>query len=459
MKTTWTGDVAILGAGPAGTLLAARLAQANIKTALIERRPQGKAGAQWVNGVAAHFFDKARVDLPKPPELLGRDHPFVMLSPSGNKRINIDPNPILEVDMRLLGTRMLSQATEAGADLFFEHEVTHVHLDPKGRPTSLTARHKQQTITINAKLMVDASGLTGVIRREIPDMSWACPPPRPHDLCTAAQQVHRVTDRAAARAFLARHHTQPNHTLAWTSTEGGYSVLNVRIDEQLQHISILTGATVGRQGRSGKRMLEDFTKEHPWVGDKVFGGARAIPLRRPYTRLVAHGAALLGDAACQVYATHGSGIGIGLVAADMLAQVIIQARTARQDIGARSSLWPYAARFHKQWGGLLGAADLMRRFTQRQSKAQVEALFDLLPPSMVHAALASVVSTPKLRELPSMLGNALRHPRTVRRLLPVLLRLPLVAMVARTYPAQDHPHHEVDLYRYERRLQQLLDAN
>jgi flavin-dependent dehydrogenase len=454
----WRGDVVVVGAGPAGAWAAAQMARAGLRVALVDRARRGEAGAQWVNGVAGWCFEAAALSPPQAPELLGEGHRFHLLSPSGSARVVVEDNPIFEVDMRALGARVAAAAEAAGAALYWEAQAGALTLDGQGRPRALSVRRSGHEEALEASLFVDASGLGAALRRQLPALARACPKPGVEDLCAAAQEVRAVKDLVAARAFFAAHGAGEGETLAWTGVEGGFSVLNLRLDEAQGEVSILTGA-IARPGlRSGQKMLDGFVAEAPWVGERRWGGARAIPLRRPYTHLTAPGLALLGDAACQVYATHGSGIGIGLVAARLLAEAVAEAAARGDDLGAQGSLWAYAARFHRQWMPLLGAADAFRRFSQRLTKPELERLMGgLLTPQMAGDGLAQRPARLDPRELPALLRGLARAPALGLRLAPILARMPLIALVARAWPSQDGPHAQVDLYRYERRLRWLVD--
>lgn len=458
---TWQGDIVVVGAGPAGAHFAARVAEKGARVALLDQRPRGLSGAQWINGVAAWMFHEADLDSPAPPELLGKDHSFTLLNADGSQRLTAPENPILEVDMRRLGDRLSQKAADAGADLFWETHAHDLETRPGGRPGALLAHRGQdkRPIRFLARLFVDASGMTAAIRRRVPELDWSCPPPRPRDLCAAAQEVRKIKDPGGARAFLARHRAEPEQTLAWSGVHGGFSILNVRISEDFNTVSILTGAIATPEHPSGKKMIQKFLKAHQWVGERCYGGSRAIPLRRPYTRLVAPGVALLGDAACQVYSSHGSGIGIGLIAARILADVVGDTVARGEDPGDPKHLWHYAARFHRRWGGLLGFSDVFRRFSQRLSSQELSALMrSLMTPSMLQSGLAQKPAVVRPNEIPRLVKGALKEPRALLAMLPILLRMPLIEWVARTYPAEDSPHTQVDLYRYEERMKWLVDS-
>jgi len=208
---------------------------------------------------------------------------------------------------------------------------------------------------VRAKHVVDASGLGGAGLVTLPRVA-------PTDLCAAAQEVRRVKDRGAARAFYERHGAREGDVVAFTSFAGGYSLLSSRLEGD--HVSILTGAVPGDGHPSGAQILARFVSDERWIGDTIFGGARAIPLRRPLDRLAYGKIALLGDAACQVLPAHGSGIGPGLVAARVLAETLADGG----DAGV------YAVRWMRAHGGLLAAYDVFRRFSQRLALADVRRL-------------------------------------------------------------------------------------
>ncbi len=435
-----------------------RLARAGLRVALLDRRPQGQAGAQWVNGVASWIFDEADVERPQAPELLGSGHRFSICSPVGKARVDVDDNPILEVDMRLLGQRLAQQCADAGGAVMWGMNVDGVEAGKGNRPAALLAKGPNgQRWRLRARVYVDATGLAAVLRQQIPSLQGACPEPDPEHICVAAQEVRHVKDPGGAMDFLETHNAARGQTLAWTGQHGGFSVLNVRVAPDLSEVSILTGAIAQPQYPSGRKILDRFVASHPWIGSRVFGGSRAIPLRRPYTRLVAPGVALLGDSACQVFSAHGSGIGMGLLAARMLADVIIEAADLGDDPGAMEVLWTYAQGFHKRWAGLLVNSDAFRRMSQTFTDKEIDKLMrsGLMAKGMVAATLGQRPVVLGGAELPGVLLGALRAPTLTARLLPLLLRMPLVNFLAATYPEYS-AYADVDLYRYERRMRWLV---
>jgi flavin-dependent dehydrogenase len=362
-------DVAIAGAGSAGAALAAMAARAGMRVACVDRRPLDRAGARWVNGVPRWMFEEAGLHSPRGDELAGAGHAFHLVAGWGPDRVVVRGHDVLDVDMRSLVARLQRDATDAGADL--RGGVT-VHAIEAGALATSAG-------TLRARFIVDASGLAGA--RLLGQQHIA-----PGDLCAAAMEVREVRDAAGARAFLDAQRAAPGDTVCFSAVAGGYSIVSARVDGD--RVSLLTGSLSGLGHPSGAKLLASFAEKHTWIGARVFGGARAIPLRAPGV-LASGNVALIGDAACQVFATHGSGVGVGLVAARILATSLARGEGPEG----------YAAAFDRRFRAVLRASDVFRRLSQRLSARQVAWLMrrGWMDESRVRAGLEQRV--PSLRGL------------------------------------------------------------
>ena len=417
-------DVVVVGAGATGAACAAFLAEAGMDVVCVERRALAQAGARWVNGVPRAAFQQAGVALPEPPEHRGGPSPFHLVLPrelvcARGPAATIMEHDVIHVDMRHLVARLQARAAKAGVR--FLPEVA-VHGWAQGQAETALATDAGE---LRARIFVDASGLTGARLLEQPAVARA-------DLCAAAQAVHELADRAAALAFLAEVGGRPGESVGFVGVAGGFSVLNVYVDHELETVSILTGSIPALGHPSGKAMLERFVREHAWVGPPCFGGSAAIPLRRPYERLTSERVALLGDAGCQVFSAHGSGVGAGLIAARALADTLARGGTLRQ--------WEVA--WQRQHGALLGAFDALRRFTQQLDGASVARLFasGLMEPELMKAGLNQEQPQLTLRALRTQvpaLWRALRdEPALATAMLSAAARSRMVAALYARYPAE-----------------------
>lgn len=349
-------DVCIVGLGTAGAATAYQCARRGLKVIGLERRALADAGARWVNGVPRAAFDRADIPRPSAPELRGGSGRFHLVAGWGPERISLQDDEVVEVDMRRLVARLQSAARQHGADL--RGDVRVLGLSGAGLGTARGV--------VRARYYVDAAGVSGP--RLVPGHELPA-----RDLCAAAQQVHAVTDLGAAEAFFAEHRAEPTDALCFTGVAGGYSILNVRLHQagsadsgaadSAWEVSILTGSVPSLGFPSGKSLLESFVAEQAWVGSKLFGGSRAIPLRAPGAALVHGDVAAIGDSVSQVFAAHGSGIGVQLESSALLAEAI-----------AEGDLAAYSARWHARYGATFGIYDWFRRFTQSLSQAEIKRL-------------------------------------------------------------------------------------
>ena len=221
----------------------------------------------------------------------------------------------------------------------------------------------------------------------------------PVDLCAAGQGVYEVRDPAGAAAYYAGLGVAPGEVIGLLGVAGGFSLLQVNWHVEAGTVGVLGGSIPALGHPSGKALRDDFVRAQPWIGPMIYGGAAAIPLRRAYDRLVDDRVALLGDAGCQVFAAHGSGIGAGLVAAKLLAATL----TGGGDLRGYEVAW------HRRWGGIFAAYDAARRMSQGMDRTQ---LADAVTHGLIdHAMIKAGLDQELPRISPAMLAARLRAVR------------------------------------------------
>jgi flavin-dependent dehydrogenase len=428
-------DVLIVGAGPAGTHLASLLGRAGISVIILDKNPAGEAGATWINGVPLWMFEASGLDKPLPQEVHGAGARFTLIDPTHQARVSILAPFFMDLDMRVLGTRLLNTAENTpNVRVFHQILIQSFDMDSKGRPRVAYAKND----CFKAELFVDVSGLSAVVRKNTPFLKELCPAVEPADLCRAAQEVRQIKDPHGALSFLETHQAQSGEILSWVGVAGGYSLFRVQIAPDLRTVSFLTGTRALFGVPSGAKLIQNFLVQNPWVGDKILGGGRAIPLRYPYGNLVAPGVALLGDSACQVYAAHGSGIGIGLLAAKQLAVTVIKAAHAGLDLGSLSALWPYAYHFHNEHGSLLATADLTRRFSQALSPYEVHQMIasGMMTEGILKSSLLQEQPKFSWSELSAQMKALVSAPSLAAKLALAFAKLPKILWATRQFPKE-----------------------
>lgn len=442
-------DILVIGGGSAGTAVGAFFAQQGRHVCVIERRAQG--GARWVNGVPAWCFEQARISLPRGAEHTNPfgSHSFVVAMPDGSASVRIENSPTLHVDMRHLVARLRDMAITAGCEFVRGRVNTIERVDDRNHGVEVQINDSKTVF--RPKLIVDASGISFVTRKLVPLIAQHCAAVRDDDICAAAQFQCLVIDKTKARSFLAAHGAQPGDSLALTGVAGGYSVITLFTDPDMHHVGVLTGSIPATGAPTGATMLDRFVRAHPWIGGRHFGGQGAIPLRRPQTHVGLPGLAVVGDAACQVYSAHGSGVGMGLIAARML----VDAADGCPDPGTHDVTLRYSGTFLTKYGGLLAGSDIFRRFSQSLHPNDIRKLMTagFLNPELMGAALNQEQPPVDRRTALATLRGAIREPRLASRLLPVLAK---IATVQSFYRMLGHATGSQDLAKLETRVSKLV---
>jgi flavin-dependent dehydrogenase len=174
--------------------------------------------------------------------------------------------------------------------------------------------------------------------------------------------------------------------------------------------------------------VDEFLQDHPWIGERLFGGRRVIPLGRPRDEIARGQVALIGDAARQVFAAHGSGIGAGLIAAQMLAEAI----------AGGSGPEDYAVAWQRRYGGLFAAVDRFRRFSESLTPSDLTALMEagLVDETVLGAALAQQLPRLPLDDVAARLRGLSSAPTMVAPLAGLGARMAATMALYAAYPRE-----------------------
>lgn len=324
-------------------------------------------------------------------------------------RVEVEAPDSLSVDMRLLVDRLQRMAREAGAEF-----RPQVGVEACGEHRLVTNQG-----TFEADWIVDASGIAGAAIFPRP---WV----DPTDLCGAAQGTYRVSDMSQAEGFFEERGARPGQTLCYTGVAGGFSVVNLRLHGE--SLGVLTGSIPASGAPSGQLLLQEFVRDQRWIGSRSFGGARAIPVCSPFSPLFSGRVAFVGDAACQVFPAHGSGIGSGMIAARMLADAL----------SSGQGLHGYAASWHHRYGALHASYDLMRRLSQTFTPGTIGLMMrhHLLDETSLQAGLGQVFPALSLHRLRGFRHGARQVPHVARPIVRAAMRIPLLQLHHRMYPVR-----------------------
>jgi menaquinone-9 beta-reductase len=344
--------IAIVGAGPAGSTLAIRLAQRGFETVLIEREkfPRHKLCGEFISPECLrHFRDVGVLDKIMSA---GGDHIYeTRFFEKGGRSVAVPSEWFGQGEFALslsraeMDHRLLERARECGAKILEGTTVAEIDLKD-GSVTKLIAKRDDGTsLEIEADLFVDATGRSGSLAR--------------------LTHEHRVPTKALFIGFKA--HVAgadlPKGMCEIYSFPGGYAGLsNVENDRAnlcfLLRSEFVRGFSnnadeivkevVCKNARAG-RTLRDQKAAAPWLAVSVngFGTKDLVACRNVFT---------VGDAAAFIDPFTGSGMLMAMESAELLANTIAANNDSTTAIAAE-----YVSNYQRKFRTRLRVCSALRR--------------------------------------------------------------------------------------------------
>jgi 2-polyprenylphenol 6-hydroxylase len=349
-------DVLIVGGGPAGACLGALLARGGdanrLRVAVLEpRRPEpvtlqapmdmrvvalsrsserilsGAGAWERVAGPRACAYERMRVwhetSAPRSGEALVFD-----AAEAG------EPNLGYIVESRLVQTALLDALIEAGGCIK-EAELARLDIGVD------CVRIETSDGTLSARLVIGADGAHSAVRRIVGLTADSAEYGETAIVANVATE--RPHERTAWQRFMR------DGTLAFLPLADGTSSIVWSADNAVA--TTLLAATPTEFAAQLDRASALALGPTRLVSDRV-----SFPLRRLAAhRYVANRCALIGDAAHVVHPLAGQGVNLGLLDAAALAEILLEAGTEKEDVGAQRLLRKYE-RWRKSEVALIGAA-------------------------------------------------------------------------------------------------------
>jgi len=342
-------DVIVVGAGPAGSECARRLAEAGCAVLVTEEHARPGEPVHCTGVISAHAY--RAFDLPASAiqsELTAAD----LTSPGGiTLRVELNGSRAYTVDRGEVDLALASRASRAGA-VFSHHTcIRALAVDRTGVTASgLQSAHPW---TARARAAVLATGARSALPRQVGLAAS-------HEVAYGAQAQVAVASPATMQVWLG-HRLVPGGFGWVVPAQPGWSRVGVLTKARPRQV--LSQVVRAALNGAGESLAEGEIRVHP------------IPSAPRYPT---YGDRVLsvGDAAGQVKMTTGGGVYYGLLAAQAASEVLAEG-LARGRLGAR-----HLARYEELWQVLLGpeqrAGQLLRELASGVSDEMLDEIFRLV---------------------------------------------------------------------------------
>ncbi len=357
-------DVVIVGQGPAGSSLSYLLRKSGLKVAGIDWVDWDRLwGKPCGDAIGAHHFDETGLPRPSGDALMQEVKGIDLYSPSEEIRLRVKGEGYM-IDRNKYGRRLVEEAYKEGVDIFLKTRMGSVVME-NGKLAGVKASGPGgETLIFKAKIIVDATGSGGSVRRKLPP-SW--PVYEPLKKTDASIAYRRIVE-------LSQEIEEPEYIRIYLNTDiapGGYWWLFPK-GRTIANIGL--GVQGGRGYPHPARIYREKLMKRPDVRSevRVLSDAGAlVPTRRPANTLAWDNFLGIGDNGYTVNPIHGGGMGYAMTAANYAAKAIVEAFEAN-DFSRKGPLWKLNLYYMRGLGAKQAGLDIFRIYLQDTPNEVIE---------------------------------------------------------------------------------------
>ena len=156
-------DIVVVGGGPAGSSAAHMAAKNGCTVALIEKEKEiaetvRTSGVTWISDINEFGI---------PKDCYNPIKKFSFCSPKNYVTIADDVAKAAVLDVRKTYRFLATRSKSSGSELFTSTNVSEVLKDSSGKCVGVVAKSQGKLIQFNAKVVIDASGFTSIVAKEL----------------------------------------------------------------------------------------------------------------------------------------------------------------------------------------------------------------------------------------------------------------------------------------------------
>jgi len=357
-------DVLVVGGGPAGSN-AARYAAKGADVLVIEKKKEIGSPVQCAEGVSEGLFQ--RLDMKQDKRFISTKIDFVkLISPNGTV-IKLDSDKIkymkggMVLDREVFDKAIAKEAARNGAD--FLMKTRFISAKRTGNGVSVKAKHMNEDIEIDAKIVIGADGPPSIVARSL-GMDTTVP--------------LRYME-SGIQYLMTPMEVEPCIELFFGDcyAPGGYSWVFPKGDDQA---NVGLGILPSKAKNTAQYYLDKFVERPRFKKAKIVEvNAGAIPVNGPLKEPYMDNLLLVGDAGRFVNPITGGGIHTAIITGNLAGQLAVEA-IAKEDYSAKflkkyNDMWK--PEIYEELDKCLKAQEVFMKLTENDLNSIAETMNDL----------------------------------------------------------------------------------
>jgi digeranylgeranylglycerophospholipid reductase len=355
MTEQLNADAIVVGAGTSGCYFAWRLSQAGFRPIVLEKQRLVELGqAIDIFHMDEVRFDEFGLSRPAGDELIAY-HP-TGLAWSPDRQVQNEVHYAFYVMHKpAFQQRLHRYVLETGGEILEGVEVVEPIVED-GFVVGVQARKDGQSLEARGRIVVDASGIDGVVRTRLPvGLGVEIDPISADDTLFVCLEFRDDLGEGLPTGL----NFYPFHKAFWNPSRGSGAILGIGQPHSYDYA-----------WQKHREWREEYFGEPGRVVKRTQG---RTPYRRSPYSLVGNGFMVLGDAAFQTKPFSGEGVTSSFTACQIAAEVAAEA--LRVGDVSRGSLWPYNIRYFRDQGAKFASMFVQLPAAAELSRREVDYLF------------------------------------------------------------------------------------
>ncbi|MCW4006993.1 MAG: NAD(P)/FAD-dependent oxidoreductase [Candidatus Bathyarchaeota archaeon] len=352
-------DVIVIGAGPAGTACAKKLAENGLSVKVYEKRAEIGAPKRCGEGISEASQDFVG----KVPErcIARRIKGARIYAPDGRHLDAVLEKGGMVLERKVFDKWLAEEAVKAGAQVQANTFVSSLLKDDRGYYTGVKAEFLGNECEDKAKVVVCATGAESPLRTQALGVYSKV---NLIDSCIQYEMTNIETDPDFIHIYLSS--VLAPRGYVWVFPKGEHRA-NV-------------GLGIVPQDKKPKEFMNQFLAQHPEIskGSILEVNAGCVPVGGLVKDMVANGFVLCGEGANHVNAIHGGGIKEAVISGQLAADTITTC--LKKDDVSKKALSTYNEVWWDERGSHLKKVEKLRETLEKLSDQDLNDLVDALKP-------------------------------------------------------------------------------